>query len=81
MSIPLRQVRTRLFILFSLILLSVVFGLPQSSASACQECVPLSGGLCVGCDPNVSSGHKTCQPDQTSCTCQVSPGGCDLEFQ
>jgi hypothetical protein len=71
-----RQARTRLLILASLILLSVVFALPQRSASACYECVALTGGLCVGCDPNPTSGHASCTADQSTCSCNVSPAGC-----
>jgi hypothetical protein len=70
-----RQERTRLLILASLILLSVVFALPQRSASACFECVALTGGLCVGCDPNPTSGHASCTADQSTCSCQVKSRG------
>lgn len=76
MSTFLREVRSRLVIFTVLVLLSIFFALPQRSASACFECVGLSGGLCVGCDPNVSQGHTSCEPDQSTCTCNVGPSGC-----
>ena len=76
MSIPLREVRSRLLILTVIVLLSIFFALPQRSASACFECVGLTGGLCVGCNPNVSEGHVGCEADQSTCTCNVSPAGC-----
>ena len=75
MSGPLKQVRTKLFILAALILLSTYFAAPQRNVSACFECVQLTGGLCIGCDPNVSSGARTCVANQSSCTCSMS-GSC-----
>jgi hypothetical protein len=75
MSSLFRQVRNRLFVLASLILLSIFFALPERAASACQECVQLTGGLCVGC-MMVSEGHVSCQPDQSTCSCNVGPATC-----
>lgn len=43
--------------------------------AACEKCVPLSGGLCVGCmqDPY---GYPSCTPNQDRCSCEVMPGQC-----
>lgn len=75
MSQFIKQARTRLLILSSLLLLSVFLALPERAASACQECVSLSGGLCVGC-MIVSEGHQSCEPDQSTCSCNVSAQSC-----
>ena len=71
-------IRLRLLILTSLIVVTAYTVLPQQAASACITCVPLTGGLCVGCDPNVRSGFNSCWPVQENCSCSVQ-GACDLE--
>lgn len=77
MSRLLGPIRLRLLILTSLILMTAYSAMPQQTASACITCVPLTGGLCVGCDPNVSSGFNWCWPVQENCSCHVQ-GVCDL---
>jgi hypothetical protein len=69
-----KSIRSRLFVLTSLILLSIFFAVPDKPASACQMCVQLTGGLCVGC-MFVGEGNTTCVPDQSTCSCTVS-GSC-----
>lgn len=71
-----KHLRTRFLILIVLALLSTYLVLPETAVSACYECVPLTGALCVGCDPNVTEGHRTCEADQSSCSCNVSPATC-----
>lgn len=72
------SIRMRLLILASLVLLSAYVVAPQTSVRAtCYECVSLSGGLCVGCDPNTPA-HDSCIPRQETCDCIVMgscPGG------
>ncbi len=68
-------IRLRLLILTSLIIVTAYTAMPQQAASACITCVPLTGGLCVGCDPNVSEGFKSCWPVQANCSCSVQ-GSC-----
>lgn len=62
-------IRLRLLILASLIIVTAYTAMPQQAASACIKCVPLTGGLCVGCDPNVTTGFKWCWPVQETCSC------------
>lgn len=62
-------IRLRILILASLIIFSAYTAMPQQTASACITCVVLTGGFCVGCDPNVTIGYKFCAPDQMTCTC------------
>jgi hypothetical protein len=62
-------IRLRLIILTSLILVTTYTAMPQQAASACIKCVQLTGGLCVGCDPNVTVGYKWCWPIQEDCIC------------
>jgi hypothetical protein len=69
--------RFRLLLLLLTLIVTIYFVPPQSSAATCAECVSLTGGLCVGCDPNQPV-HATCVPNQTTCTCEVGgecPGG------
>lgn len=68
-------IRLRLLILTSLIIVTAYTAMPQQAASACITCVPLTGGLCVGCDPNVSEGFTSCWPVQENCSCSVQ-GSC-----
>jgi len=64
-------IRLRLLILTSLVIVTTYTAMPQQAASACITCVPLTGGLCVGCDPNVSAGFSWCWPVQSNCSCSV----------
>lgn len=75
MDRPLRQIRIKLLTLASLILLSFYFGTTQQAASACWKCVTLTGGLCIGCDPNVDRGVTECTAIQETCSC-VTSGSC-----
>ena len=68
-------VRLRLLLLLTILSVGIYFVPPQSSAGSCAECVQLTGGLCVGCDPNQPV-HASCQPNQETCTCEVSPNSC-----
>jgi hypothetical protein len=70
-------IRLRLLILTSLIIVTAYTAMPQQAASACITCVPLSGGLCVGCDSNVTEGFNSCWPVQANCSCSVQ-GSCGL---
>ena len=67
-------VRFRLLLLLLVLSAFAYIAPPQSSAGSCAECVSLTGGLCVGCDPNQPV-HSTCIPNQSTCTCEVG-GGC-----
>jgi hypothetical protein len=72
----LKKIRVKTVVLLGLILLSVsLWTQPFSVKANCEECVALTGGLCVGCasDPN---GHTRCTPDQSTCTCNVSADRC-----
>jgi len=71
MSRLLNPIRLRLLILTSLILVTTYTAMPQQTASACIDCVVLTGGLCVGCDPNVTTGVKWCWPVQETCSCEA----------
>jgi len=62
-------IRLRLLILASLVMFTTYTAMPQQTASACIECVRLTGGLCVGCDPNVTIGFNFCSPNQNDCSC------------
>lgn len=77
MSRFVNPVRLRLLILTSLIIVTAFTAMPQQAASACIACVQLTGGLCVGCDPNVTSGGDFCWPVQENCTCSQW-GNCNL---
>ena len=72
------SIRLRLLVLTSLIIVTAYTAMPQQAASACITCVPLTGGLCVGCDPNVSTGFNSCWPVQENCSCYVQ-GACDMQ--
>jgi hypothetical protein len=72
------SIRLRLLVLTSLIIVTAYTAMPQQAASACITCVPLTGGLCVGCDPNVSTGFNSCWPVQENCSCSVQ-GACDMQ--
>jgi hypothetical protein len=63
------SIRLRLVILASLIVVTAYTAMPQRPVSACIECVRLTGGLCVGCDPNVTVGFNFCTPNQDNCSC------------
>lgn len=69
-------IRLRLLILTSLIIVTTYTAIPQQAASACINCVALTGGLCVGCDPNVTNGFNWCWPVQENCSCSVQ-GSCN----
>jgi hypothetical protein len=69
MSRLIGPIRVRLLILISLITFTAYTAKPQQAASACITCVGLTGGLCVGCDPNVNTGYKWCWPVQENCSC------------
>jgi hypothetical protein len=71
MSRLVNPVRLRLLILTSLIIVTAYTAMPQQAASACITCVQLTGGLCVGCDPNVTTGFKWCWPVQEDCSCEA----------
>lgn len=71
MSRLISPIRLRLLVLTSLFVFTAYTAMPQQTASACINCVPLSGGLCVGCDPNVTQGFSTCWPVQATCSCSV----------
>ena len=77
MSHLIGPIRLRLLILTSLIIVTAYTVMPQQAASACITCVPLTGGLCVGCDSNVSEGFKSCWPVQENCSCSVQ-GSCGV---
>jgi hypothetical protein len=77
MSRLIGPIRVRLLILASLVIFTVFAAMPQQAASACITCVALTGGLCVGCDPNVSSGFNACWPTQEDCSCWVQ-GSCHI---
>ncbi len=69
MSRLVNPIRLRLLVLTSLIIVTTFTAMPQQAASACITCVSLTGGLCVGCDPNVTVGYKWCWPVQEDCSC------------
>jgi hypothetical protein len=77
MSRLIGPVRLRLLVLTLLILATAYTAMPQQAASACIKCVGLTGGLCVGCDPNVTVGFAWCWPVQEDCSCS-NWGTCDL---
>ena len=68
-------IRLRLLVLTSLIIVTIYTAMPQQAVSACINCVALTGGLCVGCDPNVTEGFNWCWPVQENCSCSVQ-GSC-----
>lgn len=68
-------VRLRLLIALAVLCVSVYFVPPRSSATGCSNCVQLTGGLCVGCDPNQPV-FPGCIPNQETCSCDVTPGSC-----
>ncbi len=55
MSRLIGPIRLRLLVLTSLIIVAAYTAMPQPVASACITCVPLTGGLSVGCDPIFTS--------------------------
>ncbi len=71
MSRLMNPIRLRLLVLTSLIIVTAYTAVPQQAASACIKCVDLTGGLCVGCDPNVTAGFKWCWPVQEDCSCSA----------
>ena len=77
MSRLVNPIRLRLLVLTSLIIVSAYTAMPQQAASACITCVRLTGGLCVGCDPNVTEGFNWCWPVQENCSCYVE-GSCGI---
>jgi hypothetical protein len=70
----------RLKVLILAVLVGLTFQMSWSGneIEACERCVPLTGGLCVGCadDP---SGSPRCTPIQESCDCSVSAGSCNSD--
>lgn len=81
MRIIVRSLRLKILVLMVLAGLTFHIAFNADSTEACTECVALTGGLCVGCDESATSGHDSCTPDQTTCSCTVSgtcstgPGG------
>ena len=71
-----RYLKTKLAFLTFLILLVINFGAQPNAASACEECVFPTGGICVGCAEATTSGFVNCTPDQSTCSCTVSGGIC-----
>lgn len=64
------SIRLRLLVLTSLIIVTTYTAIPQQAATACIVCVELTGGLCIGCDPNPTTGFKWCAVNQDACQCR-----------
>lgn len=79
MSITVKYFRIRILILIALVAASVSLATGPKTAIACEKCVFPTGGICVGClDSGGGDGYNSCVPDQSTCTCQVGGGNCDL---
>ena len=67
----------RLKVLILAVLVGLTFQMSWSvnETEACERCVALSGGLCVGCQSS-QSGSPYCTALQESCSCNVTPGNC-----
>ncbi len=68
------SLRLKVLILLVLVGLTSQMGWNVKGTEACQECVKLTGGLCVGCMSG-SGTHSQCTALQESCTC-VTSGTC-----
>ncbi len=75
----LKSLKLRVMLLAMLIGITLQLGLSTDSLSAsCENCVVLSGGLCVGCVES-PGGFPSCIPIQETCSCHVTPGTCILD--
>lgn len=77
MSFTSKFFRTRVLILVALIAVSVGLATEPEAAVACEKCVFPTGGICVGCLAS-GEGYSSCVPDQSTCTCTVGGGNCEL---
>jgi hypothetical protein len=72
------SLKIKIVLLVVLVGVTANFGWSTGKVKACQTCVPLTGGLCVGCLSGQARGFKDCEPDQSTCSCNVTPGDCDI---
>lgn len=71
------SLKLRVLVLAVLIGLTFQLGWSSGNTKACERCVALSGGLCVGCQSS-SSGSPSCTAIQETCSCNVTPGTCRI---
>ena len=69
------NLKVRVFVLAILVGLTFQLGWSSGITKACERCVALSGGLCVGCQQS-ETGSPSCTALQESCSCNVTPGNC-----
>lgn len=76
------SLRLKVILLVALLGATVHLGISAPETKACKNCVPLTGGLCVGCTSGDPNGFKECMPDQSTCSCTVSgPGQCNRDSE
>jgi hypothetical protein len=66
------SLKLKILILIALIGVTAHFGWPAGGVKACRNCVALQGGLCVGCTGGDAAGFKGCDPDQSTCSCNLT---------
>lgn len=77
MSFTVKFFRIRVLILVALVAVSVGLANEPRAAVACEKCVFPEGGICVGCLES-SGAYNSCVPNQSTCSCTVGGGNCDL---
>lgn len=63
---------------FSLIAVYMTMPLMVASAGTCWKCISMTGPNCVACEDGYTqtTGYRNCEPNQSTCTCEVTPGEC-----
>jgi len=69
------SLKIKIFVLAVLVGLTFQLGWNINETKACEKCVELTGGLCVGCMED-ASGSPSCMPMQETCSCNIAPGSC-----
>lgn len=72
------NLKVKVLILVALLGLTFHLGWNVSKTKACQRCVTLTGGLCVGCQAGYTNivGYRDCEAIQETCSCNVSGSNC-----
>lgn len=71
-----RRIIRKALLAMSLALFAIYLTMPLMVARAgCWNCVAMQGPNCVACE-DASTGSRSCEPIQATCSCNVTPGAC-----